>query len=554
LLAFDETHGLVNTLHTVQAGIDAPLWLATSGAVSTGRGDSLTSPTQAQVWGLGRVVGLEHADRWGGLVDLPDTVDPVAAQRLVSALAGIADEDQLAIRGNGILARRLVHAPIGDRRPTRTWQPTGTILITGGTGALGAHVARWLATAGADDLILTSRRGPSAPGAAQLVDELAALGATATVVACDMADRAALAKVLTGEPIRAVVHTAGVVQATMLADMGAAELADVLSAKVDGARNLDELLDDDLDAFVLFSSNAGVWGSGGQGAYAAGNAYLDALAQHRRDRGRTATSVAWGAWRGGGMAAHDDAEEQLRRRGVRAMPPEVTLAALRTALDHDETFVAVADVDWARFVPGFTSARRRPLLDELPEVRQALAAEQATPTDQTLARRMATLPPAERDRLVLDLVRGAVGAVLGHSRAEAIDAGRAFKEIGFDSLTSVELRNRLTASTGLKLPATLVFDHPTPAELARFIRSELVDDTPTGADAVLAELDRLDAVVSRISPVDGDFGLIASRLRSMLSRLGDANDSQGVAGVAQQLEAATDDEIFDFIHRELGRS
>ncbi|HEX4701356.1 MAG TPA: SDR family NAD(P)-dependent oxidoreductase, partial [Pseudonocardiaceae bacterium] len=262
LLALDETHGLVNTFHTVQAGIDAPLWLATSGAVSTGRGDSLTSPTQAQVWGLGRVVGLEHADRWGGLVDLPDTVDPVAAQRLVSALAGIADEDQLAIRGNGILARRLVHAPIGDRRPSRTWQPTGTILITGGTGALGAHVARWLATAGADDLILTSRRGPDAPGAAQLVDELATLGATATVVACDVADRAALAKVLTGEPIRAVVHTAGVVQATMLADMDAAELADVLSAKVDGARNLDELLDDDLDAFVLFSSNAGVWGSG----------------------------------------------------------------------------------------------------------------------------------------------------------------------------------------------------------------------------------------------------------------------------------------------------
>ncbi|WUV13239.1 SDR family NAD(P)-dependent oxidoreductase [Amycolatopsis sp. NBC_01488] len=552
--------GVANTLLLTQAlgdaGIAAPLWLATTGAVATGRADAVTDAAQAQVWGLGRVVGLEHADRWGGLVDLPETADERDRQRLTAILAGAGDEDQVAVRASGVLTRRLVPAPIGDGAPARDWRPSGTVLVTGGTGALGAHVARWLAGRGAHRLVLTSRRGEAAPGAAELRDELTALGATTTIAACDVADRAALEALLdqlaaAGEPVRAVFHAAGIVQGTALDDTELTEFAEVVSAKVAGATHLDALLDD-LDAFVLFSSNAGVWGSGGQGAYAAGNAFLDALAQRRRDRGRTATSIAWGAWQGAGMAGDHDAEEHLRRRGVGAMPPARALLALGQAIDRDETVLTVADVDWDRFVRGFTAARPRPLLDDLPAVRRALEAQtaEAEPASEDFAGRLTGLPPAERERVVLDHVRDAIARVLGHAGADAIDANRPFKEIGFDSLTAVELRNRLRAATGLKLPATLVFDHPTPSALAGFLLSALV-----GADvSVLGELDRIEALVSGVSPDDATFGQITSRLQTMLNKLGEARAADGRLGAAQQLEGATDDEIFDFIHRELGRS
>ncbi|MEV4148838.1 type I polyketide synthase [Amycolatopsis sp. NPDC049691] len=563
LLALDPAgqRGVANTLLLTQAlgdaGSTAPLWLATAGAVATGRADAVTDAGQAQVWGLGRVVGLEHADRWGGLVDLPATTDERDRRRLAGVLAAAGDEDQVAVRPSGVLTRRLVPAPLGDGAPARDWRPSGTVLITGGTGGVGAHVARWLAGRGAARLVLTSRRGEAAPGAAELRDELAGLGTETTIAACDVADREAVRALLdglaeAGTPVRAVFHAAGIVQGTALDDTELAEFAEVVAAKVDGATHLDELLDD-VDAFVLFSSNAGVWGSGGQGAYAAGNAFLDALAQRRRDRGRTATSVAWGAWQGAGMAGDHDAEEHLRRRGVGAMPPERALLALGQALDRDETVLTVADVDWDRFVRGFTAARPRPLLDDLPAVRRALETQRAEPeaTPESFTSRLTGLPPVEQERVVLDHVRDAIARVLGHAGAGEVDAHRPFKEIGFDSLTAVELRNRLRAATGLKLPATLVFDHPTPAALAGFLLAALVGEEVS----VLTELDRIEALVSGVSPEDAAFGQITSRLRTMLDKLGEARASDdGRPRVAQQLEAATDDEIFDFIHRELGRS
>ncbi|WP_444843225.1 type I polyketide synthase [Amycolatopsis kentuckyensis] len=562
LLALDPAgqRGVANTLLLTQAlgdaGITAPLWLATAGAVATGRGEVITDAGQAQIWGLGRVVGLEHADRWGGLVDLPETADERDRRRLAGILAAAGDEDQVAVRSSGVLTRRLVPAPLGDAAAVRDWRPSGTVLITGGTGGVGAHVARWLAGRGADRLVLTSRRGEAAPGAAELRDELAALGTETTIAACDVADRAAVKTLLdgladAGTPVRAVFHAAGIVQGTALDDTEVAELAEVVAAKVDGATHLDELLDD-VDAFVLFSSNAGVWGSGGQGAYAAGNAFLDALAQRRRDRGLTATSVAWGAWRGAGMAGDHDAEEHLRRRGVGAMPPERALLALGQVLDNDETVLTVADVDWDRFVRGFTAARPRPLLDDLPAVRRALEAQRAEPeaTPESFPGRLTGLPPVEQERVVLDHVRDAIARVLGHAGAGEIDAQRPFKELGFDSLTGVELRNRLRAATGLKLPATLVFDHPTPSALAGFLLAALVGEEVS----LLTELDRIETLVSGVSPEDAAFGQITSRLRTMLDKLGEARAPDGRPRVAHQLEAATDDEIFDFIHRELGRS
>jgi short-subunit dehydrogenase/acyl carrier protein len=510
----------------------------------------------AQVWGAGRVFGLEHPERWGGLVDLPADIDDRVGAKLRQVLATAGDEDQLAIRPRGVYVRRLVPAPIGDPEPHRRWAPTGTALVTGGTGGIGAKLARWLVEAGTEHVVLTSRSGPAADGADELRAELTALGARVTIASCDVADRDAVAALLAalGEPVTAVIHAAGVVQATTLAQMSLDEFAAVVSAKAVGAANLDALLGDQLDAFVLFSSNAGVWGSGGQAAYAAANAFLDALAECRRGRGALATSVAWGAWSGGGMAANPDAEEHLRRRGVLPMAPDRALAALQQAIEHDETHVAIADVDWARFATGFTAARPRPLLDELPGVQRALAAPEPAPSPGDPGDRLRQLSDPEREAALGNLVNTAVAAVLGYDADHRIEGGRAFKDLGFDSLTSVELRNRLSTATGLRLPATLVFDHPTPVDLVALLRAKLGGDQPrlSPAEAVLADLDRLEAGISALSP-DQDLAPVSARLRSLVSVLGDRSQSAGVP-VTRQLETATDDELFEFIHREFGKA
>ncbi|MFI7158329.1 type I polyketide synthase [Micromonospora chalcea] len=484
--------GLTATLALVQAlgdaGVAAPLWLVTRGAVAAASYDRLADPAQAAIWGLGRVVGVEAPHRWGGLVDLPSDPDDRAAFRLAAILTGSTGEDQLAVRGPGVFARRLVRAALGDRPPARRFTPTGTALVTGGTGGLGARAARWLAAAGAEHVVLVSRRGPDAPGAAELEAELAALGARVTVAACDIADRAALADLLDrveadGPPVRTVVHTAGVAQATPLAEVTPAELAEVTVGKTAGATHLADLLADrKLDAFVVYSSIAATWGSGGQAGYAAGNAYLDALVRRRRADGRAGTAIAWGPWSDGGMHAAD-AERNLRRRGLPAMDPAVAMAALQQALDHDDVTVTVADVDWTRFAPAYASARRRPLLEGVPEARAALDGGAADDGDDgpaaTLRRRLAALTPARREETVADLVRELAADVLGHDGgAAAVGATTAFRDLGFDSLTAVELRNRLVAATGQALPTTLVFDHPTPVALSRFLLAGLF-----GADA-----------------------------------------------------------------------
>ncbi|WP_404820597.1 type I polyketide synthase [Streptomyces malaysiensis] len=485
--------GLVRTAALVQAlgdlSVDAPLWVATRGAVSTGRADRPVDPWQARVWGLGLVAALELAERWGGLVDLPETVDDRALSRLAGVLAGGEGEDQVAVRASGVFGRRLTRASGAARG--RDWRPgAGSVLVTGGTGALGAHVARWLVAQGAAHVVLTSRRGLDAPGAAELRDELAASGARITVAACDAADREALAALVAELPdelpLTAVVHAAGVLDDGVLESLTPERFASVLRAKADAAAHLHELTRDlDLTAFVLFSSFAGSIGSAGQANYAAANAFLDALAERRRAEGLPATSVAWGPWAEGGMAADDALERQMRRAGVPPMAADLAIAALQRALDLDETAVTVADIDWARLAPGFTAARPSPLLRELPEVRAVLEAE-GGPTARTagadessLAQRLAAVPAAERERTLLDLVRSAVADVIGHADAEAVEPDRAFRDLGFDSLTAVELRNRLNTATGLRLPPTLVYDYPSSSVLAAHLRTEILGDEST---------------------------------------------------------------------------
>ncbi|HEX4701248.1 MAG TPA: beta-ketoacyl reductase, partial [Pseudonocardiaceae bacterium] len=327
--------------------------------------------------------------------------------------------------------------------------------------------------------------------------------------------------------------------------------AEIVDAKVTGALLLDELLAErKLDAFVLFSSGAGVWGNGKQSPYAAANAYLDAIARRRRDQGRSALAVAWGRWAGEGMV--DPATADLhRQRGVPAMDPALALTALQQALDHDENTLVVADIDWERFVPAYTFARTRPLLRALPEAQRVLLGDGQTSdtTDEdALAARLARMSDVDRERVLLDLVRTQAASVLGHPNPDEVRPGRQFRELGFDSLTAVEFRNRLNRVTGLRLPATLVFDYPTPAVLAGRLCDELVPDEVD--DPLSVELARLEAALADVSS-DGDVrGKVAARLRGLLWKWEDSAPDTGGA----VLDSATDDEMFDLIDRELGIS
>ncbi|MEY9969415.1 acyl transferase domain-containing protein/acyl carrier protein [Streptacidiphilus sp. MAP12-16] len=523
--------GLASTVVLVQAlgdaGVLAPLWCVTRGAVSTGRSERLVSAVQAKVWGLGRVAALELPERWGGLVDLPEVVDGRTWSRLLGVLAGgTGGEDQVAVRSSGVFARRLVRAA-GTEAPGAMWQPRGTVLITGGTGALGGQVARWLARNGAEHLVLTSRRGLDAPGAAELRDELVALGAEVTVTACDVADREALAGVLESVPVAfpltGVVHAAGALADVALMHSNQADLAAVVEAKVSGAVHLDALLEGvDLDAFVAFSSIAGVWGSGGQAGYAAANAFLDALVEGRRSRGLVGTSVAWGPWAESGMAAGEGAAEHLRRHGLLVMAPGLALLGLQRALECGEATSVVADVDWEQFAPAFAALRPRPLIGDLPEVQRALeagrAAVVATGESAGMRAELAGLAGADRDRVLLELVRGQVAAVLGYPGAQSVEPGRAFRELGFDSLTAVELRNQLNKATGLALPATVVFDYPTPAALAEHLRDDLFPDGARGEALDPQEVELRHALASIPLARFREMGLLETLLQLADSR------------------------------------
>ncbi|MFF4391146.1 type I polyketide synthase [Streptomyces sp. NPDC001552] len=563
------THaGLLGTAALVQAlgdaDVAAPLWCVTRGAVSVSRSERLQDPAQALLWGFGRTAALEFPDRWGGLLDLPAQADDRTLERLVGVLAGDGSEDQVALRASGPFGRRLVHAPLADAPTAPEWRPAGTTLVTGGTGALGAHVARWLASSGAEHLILTSRRGADAPGADGLRDELTALGAQVTLAACDMADRDAVAALLASvpadHPLTAVVHTAGVLDDGVIDGLTPERFATVLAPKADAALTLHELTRDlGLSAFVLFSGVAGTLGDAGQGNYAAANSYLDALAEQRHADGLPATSVAWGRWGDSGLAAGGAIGERLDRGGVPAMAPRAAIRALQQALDHAEPAVAVADIQWERFTPGYTAVRPSPFLADLPEVRRLAQAAPAAgeaggegSPAEALRRRLSVMPQAEQALAVLELVRSHAATALGHPTTDEVGAGRAFKELGFDSLIALELRNRLNAATGLKLPATLVFDHPTPAVLAEFLRAEIVQDGSTAAAPGIAELEKLESALSVLDPDGETRADIASRLQALLAKWGEPQALSSGGAVAEKLQEATTDELFDFIENELG--
>ncbi|MFD7439723.1 SDR family NAD(P)-dependent oxidoreductase, partial [Streptomyces sp. NPDC059861] len=522
----------------------------------------------AQAEAPGRIFLFDLLD--GEPVAGGDDRDPRRLDALFSAVVA-ADEPQAAVHGSEIRLPRLRRDGAGDgpgavrsRDGGTAWDSSGTVLITGGTGALGRLVARHLVTSHAvRHLLLVSRRGPDAPGAGELVAQLAEAGATATVVAADAGDRAALAAALeavpAAHPLTAVVHAAGVLDNALFADLTPQSLDAVLASKADAAWHLHELTRDrELSAFVLFSSTAGVIGAPGQANYAAANAFVDALAGLRGAQGLPATAIGWGLWDaddiGGGINAGlaDAGRKRYLMEGFRFIPSRDGLGLLDAALAGGQPRVVAVPLDVAVLrasgqVPG--------VLRDLARVpgRPGAANAVAAGGGETLGTRLAALPGEEREQIVLDLVRDEIAAVLGHTGAGEVGADRAFQDLGFDSLTAVDLRNRLMSRTGLRLPSTLVFDHPNPKELAVHLLGRL--DLGAGAPALDA-LERLEATLLG-ADARGDAEArseVAVRLQTLLARLTEEPGDDGAADIADAIETASADDLFAFIDNQLGRS
>ncbi|MGK5638498.1 type I polyketide synthase, partial [Streptomyces sp. URMC 126] len=477
----------------------ARLVVVTRGGMAVRTGENVADVAAGAVWGLLRSAQLENPGRLV-LADLPAAGDEDDLALLPRILGG--PEPEVAVRGRHGYGRRLAR-PAGELRtpgteteaaPPRPGAGPRSVLITGGTGTLGGVVARHLAATGrAGGVVLVSRSGPGAPGVAALAAEVAALGAWVRVVACDVADRDALAALLATLPatcpLGSVFHAAGIIDDGLVDSLNAERVAAVMRPKADAAWHLHELTRDmDLDHFVLFSSVAAAFGGPGQGNYAAANAFLDALAAHRRAAGLAGTSLAWGPWMPEAGIGRDLAELMLRRMtasGLAALDENQGLLLLDVALTRAEALLVPARLDKAglRAVAAATGVPPlwEALADDLIPRRTTVTSAAGGPgtgagSAEALRQQLAALPAAERDRVLLDLVRTHAAAVLGHASADAIEAGRPFTDLGFDSLIAVEFRNRMNPATGLRLPATLVFDYPTPAALAGLLREQLAGD------------------------------------------------------------------------------
>ncbi|MER5548997.1 SDR family NAD(P)-dependent oxidoreductase [Streptomyces sp. NPDC002589] len=504
--------------------------------------------THAPLYGLVRAAQAENPGRFL-LVDSDGSTAPGPA--LATAL--VCDEPEVAVRDGEVRVPRLARAKAGG---PLAWDPDGTVLITGGTGGLGALIARHLVSEhGVRRLLLAGRRGADAPGAVELRAELGELGAEAILARCDAADRADLAALLTEHDVRAVVHAAGVVDNGVLATLDAGKVDRVLRSKVDAAWNLHELTrEKDLSAFVLLSSTAGLLVGGGQANYAAANTFLDGLAAHRRGRGLPAVSLAYGLWSGsGGMSAGIDAAdlERLRRLGLPPLTPAQGLRTFDAGLGGEDAVMVPVRLDAAavRARPDGVPALLRGLVR--PVRRRGAEPVAGAPAD-SWRDRLAPLADSERDRALLELVRTHVAGVLGHPSPESVAPGRAFQEMGFDSLAAVELRNLLARATGLTLPATLVFDQPTPLTLAAHLKSALVPGPADLTRSALTELDRLETALHDLPDQDGSHARVTARLEALLRSWQDTHGRHPAPEAPADLREASDEELFAKLDNELG--
>ncbi|WP_257460229.1 type I polyketide synthase [Archangium lipolyticum] len=472
----------------------ARLWLCTRGSQPVG-GVACASPLHAPMWGLGRVIALEHPAAWGGLVDLDPSAPAGEVEALWRELSGSDGEDQVAFRGGARYIARLVSAPPAPALAPVTLRADATYLITGGLGGLGLHVARWMVSKGARHLVLLGRRSlpdratwPELPREGDVGRQLAAIeameaqGATVLALSADVGDPARMAEVLESihrgpAPLKGIIHAAGVSTLVPLETMDETALASILRPKVLGGWVLHQLTRElELDFTVYFSSGSAVWGSARMAHYAAGNQFLDALAHYRRARGQHALSINWGPWAAEGMVA----EEGLRwfeRMGLRGVTVEGGLQVLEALLAMDVTQRSVAPVDWSLFKSVYESRSRRPLLEALgqapaPSASEPRPVEQAAGSEELAQLRNAS--PARRKELVISWVREEVARVLGFPSSASVKLEQGFFETGMDSITALELRRRLAARLGVQLASTIAFDRPSVLALASHILQDVL--------------------------------------------------------------------------------
>jgi len=498
------------------------------------------------VWGLIRSAQEENPGRFL----LVDTDGAAGSLAMLPAVVN-SGQREAAIRDGEVRVPRLTRVAAAEAGESRPWRDDGSVLITGGTDGLGALFARHLVTErGVRHLILASRRGLTTPGAADLAAELTTLGADVTVAACDVTDRDAvrglLAQVPAAHPLTAVLHAAAVSDNGLAAGLTREQLGAVLAPKVDGAWHLHELTADlELAAFVLFSSCVGLVIGAGQANYAAANRFADALAAHRRRAGLPAVSLAFGPWAiatGLGGASRDDVH-RLVQRGLPLLSPEEGIALFEEALGRTEPVLVPARIDEATLASAAGSLP--PLLQDLaraPAVPASTPAAATGPAESpaagpadggaTLTGQLAALDGTGRLRLLQDVVRAHIAAVR-HGDAGTIAMSRDFTELGLDSLAGIDLRNRLQEATGLRLPATLIFDYPTPADLAEFVLEELEPDLPPPAGQQTAEPEPDEDSIRRAI---GSIPLATLRTEGLLATLlrlaGPADDGQAAAGPA----------------------
>ncbi|WP_374341992.1 type I polyketide synthase [Streptomyces sp. 8ZJF_21] len=555
-------------LEVVQAWSTEPaldstrLIVLTTGAVAVDPGEPV-DPAIAAVWGL---VGTAQSENTGRilLMDIDSEPSSYAALSTVVPALFAADETQAAIRAGTCFLRRLTRVvDASESGPGGLAGVGGTVLVTGGTGALGAVVARHLvAVHGVRSVVLASRSGPGAAGAAELEAELVGAGARVRIVACDVADRDAVAGLLDAvpedAPLSAVVHTAGVLDDGVLTALTPERMDAVFRPKVDGALHLHELTRElELSAFVLFSSAAGTFGSSGQGNYAAANAYLDALAQHRAAQGLPATSLGWGMWsQDAGMTAQlgDTDHRRLARDGLTALSAAEGMELFDTALRTGEPTVLPIKLDLgalrAQAATGAVPPLLRGLVPQPRPTRQQARSAHGHDAD-ALTARLAGAGSADRQAILLDLVRQEAAYVLGYTSVGRIGPDAAFTDVGFDSLTVIELRDRLLARTALRLPATFAFDFPTPQTVADHLNTRLGADTTQ--DPVLAEVARLEELVAARPPGGAKDTGAAARLRALAVKLSaDASGPAGGADIEATLDAASVDDVLAFIDDEFG--
>ncbi|WP_370949356.1 SDR family NAD(P)-dependent oxidoreductase [Amycolatopsis sp. cg5] len=473
--------GLAELQALIAAGEDAPtrtIWV-TDGAIAATDDDTVPNLPQSVLWGLARSARAEHPDLGLALVD--------GSASLLDALSQ-PDEPELAVRSGALLAPRLVRAVVsgmaGSNRPRHS-RPQGAVLITGGLGGVGRNIARLLAERGVRRLLLTSRQGPADPRADEIVAELAALGTEVEVVACDVSVEADVAAVVGRGALAGVVHCAGVLDDGVVAELTSERLATVLGPKVDGAVHLHRLTAGlPLEMFVLISSVAGVIGNAGQANYAAANVFLDQLARQRRASGLPGMSISYGAWADEGLAVDHADLKRMARFGYGAFSSEQGRDVTELALRHGGSHVVAWNLALSRL-------RVTPLL-------RSLAPAQRVERDDSLAERLAGLPEAERAERVLALVREETARALGLRSTESVRPDQPIRELGMDSLTAVELRNRIGARIDSRLPATLLFDHPTPARLSEYLLGTVF---ATKSRPVVVERPRMSTVDEPIAVV-----------------------------------------------------